>query len=404
MPKRAVLRAAMRMPRLGAWKFLLLGALLVAAFLIYLKLSQDRGGSFQLRVKVPSSGQAFSTALEQTVGTPLREGHRVALLPNGAVFDTLVADIGRARGSVHVEMYIWTKGAVSGRLIAALARRDQGVGCRILLDAVGSISRGDEVDQGLRQAGCELRLFRAHQAPTARNHRKLAIVDGRVGFTGGFGVDDRWAGDAEDEQHWRDTSVRVEGPAVTQMQNAFAEDWQEAGGDLIPAGEFPKLPEAGGVRAAFVRSTASPVVTRAERLTQLAIDAAHLRLWIANAYFVPGQPVLDLLADRAGERVDVRVLVPGRKSDSMLAFLWQQREYGPLQKRGVRVWEYAPSMMHAKTMAIDSTLAIVGSVNLDPLSLDRLEEGALVIEDPATARELERLFEQDCARSTLQPQ
>ena len=392
----------MRLPKLSASKLLLAALLLAVAALVYLKLSQDRPGSFELHVRVPSSGEEFSAALEQTVGTPLRAGHRVALLPNGAVFEALIAAIASARGSVHIEVYIWTRGEVSSRVIAALAGRQKGVGCRVLLDAVGSITRGDEVDEGLRRAGCELRLFRKGEAPTARNHRKLAIIDGRTGFTGGFGVDDRWSGNAQDEEHWRDTNLRVEGPAVTQMQNAFAEDWQEARGDLIPASEFPRLPETGGVRAAFVRSTASPVVTRAERLTQLVIDAAHQRLWIANAYFVPGKPVLDLIASSADGHVDVRLLVPGRKSDSKLAFLWQQREYGQLQKRGARVWEYAPSMMHAKTMVVDSTLSIVGSVNLDPLSLDRLEEGALVIEDADTAHALEALFEQDCARSTPQ--
>lgn len=392
----------MRMPRAAPWKILLAVALAIGGVLVYVKLSQDRPGSFVLHVKVPSSGELFSAALEQTVGTPLRAGHRVELLPNGEVFDALEAAIGRARGSVHIEMYIWTKGAVSSRIISALGRRTQGVGCRILLDAVGSLTRGEEVDEGLRKAGCELRLFRSHEAPTARNHRKLAIVDGREGFTGGFGVDDRWTGAAQDKDHWRDTNVRIEGPAVTQMQNAFAEDWQEAGGELIDPGAFPKAPESGGVRAAFVRSTASPVVTRAERLTQLAIDAAHVRLWISNAYFVPGRPVLELLGDRASEHVDVRILVPGRTSDSRLAFLWQQREYGQLQKRGASIWEYTASMMHAKTMTIDGTLAIVGSVNLDPLSLDRLEEGALVIEDPATAHRLEKLFEEDCARSEPQ--
>jgi cardiolipin synthase len=392
----------MRLPKLGAWKFLLLGVLLVAGVLVYVKLSQDAPGSFELHVLVPSSGPEFSAALEQTVGTPLRAGHQVKLLPNGAVFDSLIEDIGRARSSVHVEMYIWTRGAVSSRVIAALAKREKGVGCRILLDAVGSITRGDEVDRGLQQAGCELRLFRKNQAPTERNHRKLAIIDGRAGYTGGFGVDDRWSGEVQDDKHWRDTNIRIEGPAVTQMQNAFAEDWQEAGGQLIPASEFPKAPETGGVKAAFVRSTASPVVTRAERLTHLAIDAAHVRLWISNAYFVPGRPVLDLLGERGDEHVDVRLLVPGRKSDSTLAFLYQQREYGQLQQRGARIWEFTPSMMHAKTMVIDGTLAIVGSVNLDPLSLDRLEEGALVIEDPLTAHELERMFEQDCARSAAQ--
>jgi cardiolipin synthase A/B len=228
------------------------------------------------------------------------------------------------------------------------------------------------------------------------------VIDGRVGITGGFGVDDKWLGESQDEDHWRDTNVRVEGPAVSDMQEAFAEDWQEAGGGLLPPEDFPEQAKDGPVMAAFVRSTASPVVTRAERLTQLAVDASHQRLLIENAYFVPGKPVLELLRRRAKEGVDVRLLVPGRQSDSKLSFLYQQREYGDLLKVGVRVWEFQPTMMHAKTMVVDSSLVIIGSVNLDPLSLNKLEEAALVAEDPALAAELARLFDEDVARSKEQ--
>jgi cardiolipin synthase len=123
---------------------------------------------------------------------------------------------------------------------------------------------------------------------------------------------------------------------------------------------------------------------------------------IENAYFVPGKPVLELLKRRAKEGVQVRILVPGRQSDSKMSFLYQQREYGDLLKSGTRVWEFQPTMMHAKTMVVDSSLVVIGSVNLDPLSLNKLEEGALVAEDPALAAELVRLFEEDVARAKEQ--
>jgi cardiolipin synthase len=364
--------------------------------------SRESSGHFLLDVRTPSHGRAFSAALEQTVGAPLRPGHKLTLLPNGKVFTALVAEIRKAQQSVHIEMYIWSPGRAATAIVSALRERKKGAPCRVLLDAEGSISRGKTVDEDLRSVGCELRLFRKYTAILARNHRKVAVIDGRIGFTGGFGVDDRWMGDAEDEDHWRDTAVRVEGTAVSDMQEAFAEDWQEAGGGLLPPEDFPEQPKDGPASAAFVRSVASPVVTRAERLTQLAIDAAHERLVIENAYFVPGKPVLELLGRRAKEGVDVRILVPGRKSDSKLSFLYQQREYGDLLKRGLRIWEFQPTMMHSKTMVVDKSLVLIGSVNLDPLSLNKLEEAALVAEDPALAAELVKLFEEDVRRATEQ--
>lgn len=381
---------------------LLAGLLVVASVAIGFARRRDPGASFELRHQVPSRA-AFSAALQQTVGLPLRAGHAVALLEDGDVFDAVVEEIGRARSSIHIEIYIWSDGSVSNRVLAALERRGRGVRCGILLDAFGSAGLGAAVKGRMQQAGCEVLLFRPSATRIARNHRKLVVVDGRVGFTGGFAIDDRWAGRGGAGGKWRDTAVRVEGPAVDSMQEAFAEDWQEAGGDFLPPSDFPELgPAHSGSRAAFVRSAASPVVTRAEKLTQLAIKAARHRLWIANAYFVPGDAVLHLLGERAAQGVDVRILVPGREDDSKLSFLWQQREYRQLRERGVRVWEYQPAMMHAKTIVVDDDLAVVGSVNLDPLSLDRLEEGAAVLEDRALVSRLARDFEADLARSREQ--
>src|SRR5256885_7746438 len=315
--------------------------------------SRESSGQFLLDVRTESHGRAFSAALEQTVGAPLRPGHHLRLLPNGTVFTALIEAIRNAKQSVNIEMYIWTQGRASTSVISALRERKKGVACRVLLDAEGSISRGDTVDKDLSDVECSMLLFRKRTAIFARNHRKVAVVDGRIGITGGFGVDDRWLGNGEDEDHWRDTNVSVEGTAVSDMQEAFAEDWQEAGGGVLPPEDFPEQRKDGTVPAAFVRSISSPVVTRAERLTQLAIDAAHERLFIENAYFVPGKPVLELLKRRATQGVEVRILVPGRQSDSKMSFLYQQREYGDLLKSGSRVWEFQPTMMHAKTLVVE---------------------------------------------------
>lgn len=295
---------------------------------------RKKESGFEIRQRVPASAEAFSAALRQTVGLSLRPGHRLEVVENGRIFDALVDAIGEARESVNVEMYIWRKGIASSRVLGAIrARTEKGASCRVLLDAVGSIDAGDELKAQLADARCELRIFRPLSGPgkDARNHRKVAVIDGRVGFTGGFGVDDKWLGDGNDDDHWRETSVRVEGPAVGEMQEAFAENWQEAGGALLPAAELFASGQRGEAQAAFVRSDGAPVVTRAERLTQLAIAAAHERLWIENAYFAPSKAILDLLKKRAAEGVDVRLVTAGRKSDSKFAFLWAQTDYGELQ-------------------------------------------------------------------------
>ncbi len=371
----------------------------IVGVLVFVQRS-DPDHAFRVEAPVPPGGEAFSSAMFQSVGVPMRAGHEVAIIVNGAVFDTVVEEIGRAKKSVNVVMYIWEKGAASDRVVAALtARARAGVACRIVIDALGSPDFGRDVTPGLTAAGCEVRMFRPAktEAKLARNHRKVVIVDGRVAITGGFGVRDNWLGDGVQGEGWRDTNARFVGPAVTDAQQAFAENWQEAGGALLPPDTFPVAETSGPAAAAFVASTASPIVTKAERLTQLMIGAAQKRVWIANAYFVPSQAILDLLAKKAAAGVDVRILAPGAKSDdSKTSFGAQHVEYGPLQKRGVRVWEYVPVMMHSKTMVIDDALAVVGSVNLDPLSLGTLDEVALVTEDRTVAATLADQFTADC--------
>lgn len=363
----------------------------------------DEKQAFQLRVSVPSESAPFAAALYQSLGVELRPGHQVALLDNGAIFDGLAAEIRSARRDVNAVMYIWETGVASQRLVTALTERARaGVKCRLLVDAFGSPDFGRDVQPQLEAAGCEVRVFRPppiNGDELARNHRKIVVVDGRVAFTGGFGVRDNWLGDGISDDAWRDTNVRFTGAAVGGAQQAFAENWQEAGGALLPADAFPAAETSGPVLAAFVTSTGSPVLTRAERLVQLMIQAAKKRLWIANAYFVPSTAVLTMIKRKSADGVDVRLLAPGKKSDSKTSFGAQHIEYDALLEQGVRVFEYQPSMMHAKTMLVDDELGLVGSINLDPLSLSKLEEAALVVHDRAFAAELARSFEADCVHA-----
>lgn len=363
--------------------------------------SVGEGREFRLDTAPWPDEVSFASALYQNLGVSMLPGNHVELANDGAVFDAIVEEIAGARSSVHILAYIWAAGEASDRVVEALARRDPAVKCRILVDAFGSSGFDDELRAPLTGAGCEVRVFRPLTAgeTLARNHRKIVVVDGEVAITGGFGIRDEWLGAARTEDEWRDTNVRFRGPAVAQAQQAFAENWLEAGGGFLPADAFPAAEKAGSASAAFVTSTGSSVLTRAERLTHLLLAAGERRIWISVAYFVAPDGLLAVLRSKAEAGVDVRLLVPGVKSDSKTSFGSQQLDYGELTDRGVRVWEYTPGMMHAKTMVIDDYISVVGSYNLDPLSLGSLEEGSLVVDDPALNAELAAAFLRDLERS-----
>ena len=380
--------------------------LLVGGAVVFVScVRKDPERAFALAVPVPTEVGAFGGALYQSLGVSLRAGHEVTRLDNGAIFEALEKDVRAAQSSVHVLLYIWEKGAASDRISSALVERARaGVACRIVVDDLGSPDFGKDVAPALTAAGCEVRIFRPQPASgdaLARNHRKIVVVDGRVGFVGGFGMRDDWLGDGVHGEGWRDTNLRFAGPAVAEAQQAFAENWQEAGGALLPPTCFPALlPEpAGSASVGFVGSTISPVLTRAERLHQLVMQAATKRLWITNAYFVPSRALLELIKRKAREGVDVRLLAPGKKSDSKTSFGAQHVEYGSLIEAGVHVWEYQPTMMHSKTLVIDDALAVVGSMNLDPLTLGKLEESAVVVQDPTFTADLAASFEADCVHA-----
>lgn len=357
---------------------------------------------------VASSGPGFGLALYQQLGEKMTAGHAAELLPNGTIFDGLDAAIRQATSSIHIEVFIWQKGAASDRLLTALEQRRSGVVCRILADDLGSPTFDKDIRPRLEKAGCEARIFRPAQLQgdlLARSHRKIVIVDGNMAFTGGFGIRDQWLGDGVTNDAWRDTNVRFTGPSVCDVQQAFSMHWHDAGGGLLPADSFPNFdpraaPPTSGPLAAFLASASTGGTSRAERLLRLLIASAKHRLWISNAYFVPPKDILDRMVEEAREGVDVRLLLPGEKSDSTISRGSQHINYGDLVAAGIKVFEYEPSMMHAKTMVIDNELSLVSSINFDELSLDKLEEDALVFEDEAFATRLAEVFEQDLKHAT----
>ena len=381
-----------------------IGAGALAVALLAACSSGDGASDFHVDTAPWPGEVSFASALYQSLGVTMQPGHTLERIDNGAVFDAIEQEIAGARVSIHVLVYIWEPGRASDRVVQALVGRDPAVECRVLIDAFGSSGFDEQHRAPLTRAGCEVRVFRPlpGRETIARNHRKLVIADGKTAITGGFGISDHWLGDVRSEDEWRDTNVRFRGPAVAQAQQAFAENWQETGGGLLPMHAFPpavREQAAGSASAAFVTTTASPVVSRAERLTHLLLAAGKRRIWLSIAYFVPPEELLAVLQRKAAAGVDVRLLTAGEKSDSKTSFGSQQLDYDELTSHGVRVFEYSPAMMHAKTMVIDDKIAMVGSQNLDPLSLYNLDEGSLIVEDAAFNAGLAEAFLRDCERA-----
>lgn len=338
--------------------------------------------------------------LEREVGVPVRDGNAVELVEDGAIFDALEEAIRGARESVHLCEFMWRgRGDPSARIGRALLARRPGVACRIVLDWFGSQKFDPELARRLRASGCELRRHAPLPDPFRLNHRRIVVVDGRTAYVGGFGIWKSWLGNGVGETGWRDTAARIRGPAVGDLQRAFDHSLQAAGGAPLPAAAYPRLAASGPHRAAVIASTpAWARTTLAARMTYGLLASARRRLWVANSYFVPDRSLQRVLLARARAGVDVRVLAPGPFHDVPIVQAGQRRTYARLLSGGVRIFEYAASMMHAKTILADDTSAI-GSTNMDSQSLSFLWETSVVTDAPEVARRLAERFELDLARS-----
>jgi cardiolipin synthase len=346
----------------------------------------------------------FVRTIELFSGMKIEDGNVVEVLANGAVYPRLWADIRSARQTVTVQMYFSKPGAVADSMAKYLAERARAkVRVLLLLDAFGSQDLAGVWADNLTRAGVEVAWLRSlhwytlHRAAT-RSHVRVVVVDGRVGYTGGFGLADYWLGNGHSENQWRESNVRFEGPAVAQLQATFASGWAEASGELITGDLFfpqQSFAEAGPVRAALLHSVPTVGSTPAERFLALSISGARRTLYISNSYFVPDDDFRDLLVRAAQRGVDVRVLTAGDESDVKTTLYAGRARYPELIKGGVRIYEYQPTMMHAKTFVVDGVWSTVGSLNFDNRSLVFNNESNLVTLDGRVGATLDSLFMDD---------
>jgi cardiolipin synthase len=350
---------------------------------------------------------SFFPTLEAYAGAPIVGGNAVELLFNGEqIFPSLVASIQSAQRTITYAQYYYEDGPVARDIAEALAERCRaGVGVNVLLDAFGSLGIPSEYLELMRVSGCHVAWFRPlsqyiFRRYYKRNHRRILVVDGRIGYTGGAGVSRKWMGNGRTEDHWRDTDVRMEGPVVEHLQAAFAENWLEATG-MVLGGEayFPRpIEPRGQVYAQVARS--SPAGGSAAMYTTflLALSAARKSVLVTNPYFVLDDTMREAVLRTVGRGVRVAVLVPA-VIDHNLVRQASRAQFGKLLRAGVEIYEYTPALLHAKTMVIDSVWATVGSTNLDNLSFAFNDELNLIVYDRAIAQQLERAFHQDVQAS-----
>jgi cardiolipin synthase len=364
-----------------------------------------RGVGADTTAVAPAEPQ-FPLSVAMLTGTPLTRGNRIELALNGdGTFPRLWADLRSARRYITIQMYYGKAGQVADTLRQILLdRAAAGVRVRLLYDAFGAQHIPADHLASLRHAGVTAVPFRPLRLATlyvlqSRSHVRGIVIDGRIGWTGAFGIDDKWLGDGQTNAAWRETNVRFEGPAVRQLQSAFVAAWAEATGDLLSGRATLERYEGGVAMAGLL--TASPTLgsTAAERFLALSIASARQRLYITNAYFAPNDDFVRLLGEAARRGVDVRLLLGGPRTDVRLSRTAARARYATLLAAGVRIYEWQPSTLHAKTFVVDGRWSSIGTMNFDNRSLVVNDEVALMVLDPEFGRRMEELFRDDLRHS-----
>lgn len=393
--------------------FLVVAWLAISAALLFILAALFGSG---LRYKIsetPSednSSNDFLRELESLTDSKIHHGTQLTVLTNGDQFyEEELRAIASARCSVNLEAYIFQEGEIAKRYMDAfLERARSGVKVNVVLDAVGSASTRDEFFSSLKQAGGKLAWYnnaKWYKLPryNHRTHREILIIDGREAFIGGAGVADQWFR-GKKTPRWRDTVVKVHGPAVSNLQATFAENWLESCGEVITGPEyFPELSAYGsdGGVALVVDSTPSAGgSTRARILFQMLIASAQSSIHITTPYFLPDGSMIAELVRASRERgVEVTLLVPGRHSDHFFTRSSSRHAYGKLLQAGARIYEYRPTMIHAKILLVDGQWGVVGSTNFDNRSFGLNDEVNLAVRNPDFVARLQQDFVSDLAQS-----
>ena len=350
--------------------------------------------------------EALLPNIAAVTGTPAVGGNRVEVLQNGdGFFGRLLDDVAAAEQSVHYETYVWWTGDICGRFAAALAAKArEGVEVRLILDAQGCLPMDSDLLDQMVDAGCLVEKFHPFDLRhlgkvNSRNHRKMAVIDGRIAYFMGHGISGNWEGDARTEDEWRDTAVRIRGPGVHHAQAVFLSHWLHVHDELpLQAEHFPNLEEEGGATVHITESDPVGAYSEIEVLLKTAIASAQESIRIQNPYFVPDRSVVDLLAERAAEGIDVRITLP-EINDSVLVRAASHKYYTPLLESGVKLYEYRKTFAHQKVVVIDGLWSLVGSANFDHRTLEINREVTVGILDREIARQLTEAFDADLRHS-----
>ncbi|GFE86562.1 phospholipase D-like domain-containing protein [Steroidobacter agaridevorans] len=386
-----------------------IGALLAMAFtVIALNFVQpERRIQRQVEHRYTTGDPRFLHELGTLLGPPILKGNRVANFENGdQIFPAMLEAIRGARHSINFETYIYWSGDIGREFADALIERARAkVPVHVLIDWVGSQKMDEVLVHEMANAG--VRIERYHPLHwyhlvrmNNRTHRKLLVVDGKVGFTGGVGIADQWDGNAQDEEHWRDSHYRIEGPAVAQMQAAFMDNWIKATGAVL-RGEayFPSLEATGDAAGQVFTSSPTGGADSMLLMYLLAFSSATKTIDLSASYFVPDELTLRVLIDALKRGVRVRIIVPGEDIDTEIVRKASRASWGELLAAGAQIHEYQPTMFHCKTLIVDGLLVSVGSTNIDTRSFRLNDEANLNVYDADFAQALTEVFEQDLKRT-----
>ena len=369
------------------------------------------GGEKRIEKKLPrlydADDEAFRRSLGSLLGPDLVEGNQVDVLVNGEqIFPAMLEAIASAQRTITFETFIYWSGRIGERFVEALCKRSEaGVKVHVLLDWVGSMKMDQRLTERLRHSGVS--VIRFHKPTWSnwskmnnRTHRKLLVVDGLLGFTGGVGIADQWGGDARGPEEWRDTHFRVRGPVVAQMQSVFLDNWMRATGEVLHgAAYFPQQARAGNQVAQMFSSSPSGGSESMHLMYMLALTAASEHIELCASYFVPDALTLKTLVDAAQRGVRIRILLPGRHIDTELVRKASRASWGRLLEAGIKIAEYQPTMFHMKALVVDSRFVSVGSTNFDNRSFLLNDEANLNIISERLARDMHALFETDWAKA-----
>jgi cardiolipin synthase len=380
------------------------------------ELSDRAGGgapAFGLDHEFSIESPEFVGTVAGASGSPFLGGNRLELLNNGdAFYPAMLTAIKGAERSITIEAYIYWAGEIGGLFAGALAERAK-AGCpvKILLDAIGSATIGQEILDVLEAGGCQIAWYHPIRWYTLgrfnnRTHRKSLIVDGQVAFTGGAGIADHWRGNARGPDEWRDMQIRLEGPAVVPLQTGFAHNWQQTTGELLSGDAYyPIIDPRGPLAVQTLLSSPETGSSSVRTMYYLSIVCARQSIYIANPYFVPDPVAIETLIEAKQRGVDVRIMVSGIRNDNWLARHNSIRLFGRLLIAGIEIQEFNRTMLHHKTMVVDRRWVTVGTANFDSRSLAHNEESNVCCFDKRLAKDLHDVFLDDlggCERVTLE--